>query len=65
LGYLEELGYMSDGKSLSFVEINAWAQVTSVCLSPWEAIMIKELSNAFTYEITRKDINDPSPYIKE
>ena len=60
--YLQELGYTdSEGKPLSWVEIESWCALTGTILTSWEAKLLKQLSSEFAMQQNKKDYREPLP----
>lgn len=54
---------MSDGTSLTFNEINSWNVLCHKNITEWETKMIKNLSNVFANQYSKRKIDEEAPYI--
>lgn len=66
--YLEELGFgsitgMGDRSQITFVEIEAYANVTHTQLSHWEVMAIRTLSLEYIIQSNKKEKSDFPPFM--
>jgi len=63
LHILQDLGFTdSEGKGLSYSEIESYCNLSGEVLSSWETITLKYLSSDFASQLMKKDINEETPY---
>jgi len=70
LGHLESLGYSEVGMGgpvpLSWQEIAAWSQLQGVELRPWEATVLRSMSEQFVRELSEAESHlRPPPWSPE
>jgi len=67
LAYLMEVGPVSHGgmgmAPISYQEIQAWSTLTGTNLSPWDSLMLRQLSRAYVNQYNEsKDPHSQAPY---
>ena len=57
---------MNGATPITWQELYSWNEIADKRLTPWEANMLKEMSNAYVHEIhAATDARRPSPYIED